>query len=394
MLSEIDAAVQAAAPAIVQLRHEFHQHPEIRYEEKWTSDRVSRYLDEIGVSHRRGLAKGTGILATIEGNGPRTVLLRGDMDALEIQEETGLPYASTIPGRMHACGHDGHTACLLGVARVLSECRHLLQGTVRLAFQPAEEEAAAGRFMVQDGAVDGADAAFALHGWPTLPVGKIGLREGYALAGADVFWITVHGRGCHAADPAAGVDPVLVAAHITTALQSLVSREIQPHDAGVVTVASIHAGTATNIIADTAVMAGTFRSFDPKVRETLAMGIQRIATTVAQAFRATAEVSLSENVYPPLQNDPGMTQFVRETAKEAISPDCVVEMEKPFMGAEDFAYYLQKVPGTFICLGVNSNHEGGYPPLHNSRYDFSDAAVPIAMKLMSSIAVKFLARQS
>lgn len=393
MTRSLEATIAEITPEIAQLRHELHQHPEIRFEEKWTSNRIARFLDNEGVPYKRGYAKGTGIVGEIQGAPGKTVLLRADMDALEIQEETGLPYASTIPNRMHACGHDGHSACLCGVIKTLAKHRSEIRGTVRFVFQPGEEEAAGGRLIVEEGALDGVAAVFALHGWPTLPVGHIGIRPGAMLAGAGVFRIVVRGKGCHAADPAAGVDPILVGAHIATALQSIVSREINPWEAGVVSVAKFHAGTATNILPESAILEGTYRSLSDAVHDRIERGIQRVAKNVAQAFRADVDVSFSENRYPPLFNDPAMTDFVKETAREVLGPDRVFEFEAPYMGAEDFAFYLQKAPGAFICLGVNPGPERSYPPLHSPYYNFGDDAIPVAMRLMSSIALRFLNSQ-
>jgi len=383
--------ITSLTPSIASLRHELHEHPEIRFEEVWTSDRVAKFLDEFDVPYTRGHAKGTGIVATLEGEGDKTVLLRADMDALEIQEETGLPYASKIPNRMHACGHDGHTACLCGVVQTLAGMRDTLNGTVKFVFQPGEEVAAGGRYIVEEGHLDGVDATFALHGWPTLPVGKIGLRAGPMLAGADDFVINIHGKGCHAAAPNTGVDSVVVAAHITTALQTIVSREIDPLDASVVSVAMIHGGNICNVIPETATLEGTFRSLKPDVRDRIASAIQRVAKDVARAFRAEATVTFGKDPYPPLFNDPAATQFVFETAADVLGTDTCVEMEQPFMGAEDYAFYLQKAPGAFICLGVNPSETAPYPSLHNPKYDFNDDAIPTAITLMSNLALRTLA---
>jgi len=390
MSHDLTATIEALTPEIIQLRHELHEHPEIRFQEKWTSDRVARFLDTVGIPYKRGYAKGTGIVATLDNGEGKTVLLRADMDALEIQEATGLPYASKIPNRMHACGHDGHTACLCGVVKTLVQNKDRVNGTVKFVFQPAEEEAAGGRYIVEEGVLDGVDAVFALHGWPTLPVGSIGVRSGWTLAGADTFQITVRGRACHGADPGAGVDPIVIAAHITTALQTIVSRELNPWDAGVVTVGKIHAGTATNIIPETAVLEGTFRSFTPEVRDTIKDAVQRIAEGVATSLRAEADVQISENCYPPLYNDEAMTDFVRKEATALLGKDKVIEMESPYMGAEDFAFYLQKVPGSFMCLGVNPHPGQAYPPLHNPKFNFGDGPVPTAIALMSTLALRFL----
>ncbi len=391
LTESLSERIASIAPSIAALRHEFHEHPEIRFEEKWTSDRVATFLDEMNVPYTRGHAKGTGIVATLQGNGDRTVLLRADMDALEIQEETGLPYASKIPNRMHACGHDGHTACLCGVVQTLAGMRDAITGTVKFVFQPAEEVAAGGRYIVEEGILDGVDATFALHGWPTIPVGKVGLRAGPMLAGADNFLIEIVGNGCHAAAPNAGVDPVVVAAHITTALQTIVSREIDPLDPAVVTVAMIHGGRTSNVIPETATLEGTFRSLTSAVHDKMETAIKRVAEDVARAFRAEARVTFAESPYPPLYNDATATQFVFNTARDVLGENSFIDMERPFMGAEDFAFYLQKAPGAFICLGVNPSETDPYPALHNPKYDFTDAAIPTAISLMSNLALRALA---
>jgi amidohydrolase len=389
-IESLSERISSLTPSIASLRHELHEHPEIRFEEEWTSDRVAAFLDELDVPHTRGHAKGTGIVATL-GEGGKTVLLRADMDALEIEEETGLPYASKIPNRMHACGHDGHTACLCGVIQTLSEMRDTLNGTVKFVFQPGEEVAAGGRYIVEEGHLEGVDATFALHGWPELPVGKIALRAGPMLAGADIFVINVHGKGCHAAAPETGVDSVVVAAHITTALQTIVSREIDPLDPAVVSVAMIHGGNTSNVIPETARLEGTFRYLNEDVRNRLMSAIERVAVDVARAFRAEATVRFGPDPYPPLHNDPGATQFVFDTAADVLDGDACSELDRPFMGAEDFAFYLEKAPGAFICLGVNPSETDPYPALHNPKYDFNDDAIPTAITLMSNLALRTLA---
>ncbi|MDZ4858187.1 MAG: M20 family metallopeptidase [Candidatus Hydrogenedentes bacterium] len=391
MNDALSKTINTITPEIASLRHELHEHPEIRFEEIWTSDRIAKFLDTTGVPYQRGFAKGTGIVATLQGGAPgKTVLLRADMDALEIQEETGLPYASKIPERMHACGHDGHSACLCGVVKTLAAHRDRIKGTVKFVFQPGEEEAAGGRLIVEEGVLDGVDAAFALHGWPTLPIGHIGIRPGAMLAGAGVFKMIVHGKGCHAADPAAGVDPIVAGAHIVTALQSVVSREINPWDAGVVSVTKFHGGTATNITPESAVLEGTYRSLNDAIHQQIEDSIRRIAEQTAAAMRATVEVRFSENRYPVLFNDPDMTQFVIRAGHDLFGEYNVTEFDAPYMGAEDFSYYLQKAPGAFVCLGVNPNPGAPYPPLHNPKYDFGDAPIPVAMRLMSNLALRFL----
>ena len=381
------STIETILPEIVALRHELHRHPEIRFEERWTSDRIARFLTEAGVSFTRGHAKGTGIVAQIaHGHGP-TVAFRSDMDALEIHEQTGLPYASETSQRMHACGHDGHTAILCGTAKLLQGQASQIRGTIKLIFQPAEEQAAGGRFIVEEGILDNVDAVFALHTWPGLPLGHIGVRPGPAMASADIFDIVVHGVGCHAADPAAGIDPVMVAAHIVVALQSVVSREINPWDSAAITVAQIAAGHASNVIPETARMTGTFRAFTPAVRNALRDAIARVATQTAAAHRATVDVEFADEYYPPLINDPAMAQFAHDTAAHAFGENRVIEPEHPTMAAEDFAFYLERVPGAFLFLG---NHEGAPQHLHSPTFNFNDNALPTGIELMATLATRFL----
>ncbi len=380
--------VTGMLPEIVSLRHELHQHPEIRFEEHWTAGRIVRFLEENNIPYTRGHARGTGVCATIHGvnDGP-AVALRADMDALEIQEKTRLPYASAIPGRMHACGHDGHMAILCGAAKALHRHRNELPGRVQLIFQPAEEQAGGGRLIAEEGLLENVTAAFALHGWPDIPLGKAAAPAGCVMAGADFFRIDVHGKGGHGADPASAVDPLLTAAHIITALQSIVSRETNPGEAAVVTVSHIEAGSTSNIIPDHAWMEGTLRALTASTRERLIHSIERIALNTAQAFRAQAVFTLGTDGYPPLHNPPEMSTLARAAIQETFGQEGVWELDRPYMTAEDFAFYLNKVPGAYILLGT-----GGPHCLHNAHFDFNDAVLPRAVELMCRIALRTLQR--
>lgn len=381
-------------PAVTALRHELHQHPEIRFEECWTSDRIAQFLSESGIPFTRGHAKGTGIMATIAGDGPGVVALRADMDALEIQEESGLPYASRIPNRMHACGHDGHSAIMCGTARLLWNMRSELKGTVKCIFQPAEEIAAGGRFIVEEGLLDDAGAVFALHCWPGLPCGSVAIGTGPVMASADFFRIVVKGKGGHGANPGAAIDPIVVAAHILTALQSIVSRETNPWDAVVVSVARIEAGFASNIIPETAIMEGTYRALNPESRARTAEAIERIAVQIASAFRAEAVVESEGAGYPPLSNDIAMGQFAQECARSQFGDDRVIPVTHPYMTAEDFAYYLRAVPGAFIFLGNDTADAVDPPSLHSPRFIFNDEAIPVGIETLASVAIKYLEEKS
>ncbi len=385
----MQSALDSILPEICALRHELHQHPEIRFQEHWTSSRITTYLEALGIPYESGFAKGTGIVATLQGEAGPTVALRADMDALEITEATGLPYTSHNEGYMHACGHDGHMAILCGVAKVLGTASPL-HGTVKLIFQPAEEMAAGGKLMVEEGALDGVEAAFALHGWPGLAQGKVGLRSGPIMASGDFFEVTIHGRGGHAANPGSTIDPIFIAAQIITALQGLVSRELNPWDAGVISVTQIQGGTAGNIIPDTARLGGTFRALSPALRTQLWEGIQRVCTQVATSFRASVEVRLTVEPYPPLNNHPGLTAFSERVLSKALGREALYPVDHPFMTSEDFAFYAQKVPSTFLFLGTDAPGDTDPAQLHTDTFDFNDAALPIGITSLVSLACGFL----
>ena len=387
MLNAIDAIV----PDLAALRHELHRHPELRFEEHWTSERVTAFLEAQDIGCVRGCAGGTGVIGLLEGGRPgRVIALRADMDALELTEETGLPYASETPGRMHGCGHDGHMTCLLGAAQVLAAQRERLAGSVKFIFQPGEELGAGGRLIAQEGILDDVDAVFALHAWPGIPAGRVGVKDGAMMAGADWFRIDIQGRGCHGADPAAGVDPVVVAAYITTALQTIISREIDPRQPAVLTVGRIHGGVTTNIIPDTAEMMGTFRTLSGDVRDATAKAIERVATRTAEAFRADVAVTFGHDSYIPLHNDPEMTDFARDAVRDVLGDGALVEITEPSMASEDFAFYLAKAPGSYLRLGIGVAGEENAIPLHSPRFDFNDAAIPTGVAVFASLAGRFL----
>jgi len=384
---ELKSSADKILPEMIELRHEFHRHPEIRLEERWTSERIARFLDENGVAYQKNFAGTTGIVAELKGKSEKTIALRADMDALEIHEETGLPYASEIPRRMHACGHDGHMAALCGAVKVLKARENQLPSNVRFIFQPGEELVCAARLMAEGGAVDGIDAIFGLHGWPELPLGKIAVNPGPFMASADFFKITVKGKGCHAAQPADGIDPITAGAQIVTALQTIISRESEPWGRGIVTVASFNAGTGTNIIPETAELAGTFRAFSEKEMDDIRVAIRRIATCTANALGAEADIEFGEHIYPPLNNDPACAEYIRETASGEFGAEYVIAPAHPAMGSEDFAYYLERIPGAFCFIGLSGESPG--PPLHNARFDFPDTALPHAIRLFAALALNY-----
>ena len=391
LAEEVRDLVHEVAGRVVALRREFHSHPELGFQEHETSARVSATLSELGVEHRNGVAR-TGVLGTIRGVAPggAALLLRADMDCLPIREENEVPYRSLRDGLMHACGHDGHTAILLGVAHVLTRLRDRFRGSVRLAFQPAEEGLGGAEPLIAEGALSDPDceAAFALHLWNSLPTGTIGLREGAAMAAVDEFRIKVAGRGGHGAEPMATADPIVAAAQIVTALQTIVSRNLDATDSGVVTVAAIHGGKAYNVIPESVDLLGTLRSFRPETRLLLRQRVREIAESVARGMGCRAEVEMIEG-YPSTINDPTMTRFARKVAEDVAGSGKVVD-SRPVMGSEDFSYFLRKVPGAFVFLGSNNPEKGFVHPHHSPRFDFDESSLTVGVEFLSMLALRFL----
>jgi amidohydrolase len=386
--SDLRARMEALLPEIVAFRHDLHAHPELSGSEERTARQVAEALTRHGIPFEANVGGTHGVVATITGGagkGP-TFALRGDMDALPIQEENAVGYKSTVPGVMHACGHDGHTANLLGAAILLNEIKADLPGRVKLLFQPAEETVNGADALVAAGVVDDVDAILMLHGWPDLPPGQIGVRNGPAMASADHFALTLTGKGGHGAYPHNTVDPIIVGVQVIQALQTIVSREVSPVAPAVVTVATFHAGKASNVISDTAELTGTVRTLDPTLRKTMAERIERVIAGVCQAMRAEYRFAYTSGT-PVTVNDARISDLVREVGRDLLGPENVIELAEPTMGAEDFAYYLEKVPGAMFRLGT------GCPSLlHTPKYDFGDAPLETGMLLMVEAARRFLAR--
>ena len=355
-------------------RRHLHAHPETAFEERDTAAFVAERLASFGIAVHRGLA-GTGVVGTLSVSDGPAIALRADMDALPLQEQNNFAHRSTRPGKMHACGHDGHTAMLLGAARYVAETRRF-RGTVHFIFQPAEENEAGGRVMVEEGlfAKFPVSAVYGLHNWPGLPVGRIALRPGPMMAACDLFEIEVSGRGCHAAMPHLGTDVVLAAAAIAGALHTLVGRILDPLDAAVLSVTQMHAGETWNILPQNAVLRGTTRSFKSAVQDALETGIRTTAAAVAATHRCTADVR-NERRYPATVNDPEATGRAARAAALVVGEAGLERDPSPSMGSEDFAFMLRERPGCYVWLGSGST-EGGCV-LHNPRYDFNDAILPI-----------------
>lgn len=374
---------------LTEWRRDIHAHPELGFEEQRTSDFVAQKLAEFGFEVFRGIGK-TGVVGRLRaGNSPRSIGLRADMDCLPIEEATNLPYRSQHSGRMHACGHDGHTTMLLGAARYLAETRNF-DGIVNLIFQPAEEGLGGGKAMVEDGLFERfpCEAIFGMHNRPGLAVGKFQIRTGAAMAGGAYFDIAVEGRGAHGARPESGIDPVVTASHIAIALQTIVSRNVRPVDTAVVSVTQIHAGAAYNVIPESAVIRGTVRCFS---RETMALveaNMRRIASGVAGGFGASAELDFRV-IFPPLVNDAAEARFIADTAAGLVGEENVNREGGLVMASEDFSYMLEERPGAYIAIG---NGDGiGSCEVHNPGYDFNDAALPLGASLFVRLAEKKLA---
>jgi amidohydrolase len=374
---------------LAEWRHDIHAHPELGFEEVRTSDFVALKLAEFGCEVFRGVGR-TGVVGRLRaGTSQRSIGLRADMDCLPIEEATNLPYRSQNQGRMHACGHDGHTTMLLGAARYLAATRNF-DGTVHLIFQPAEEGLGGGAAMVADGLFDRfpCDAIFGMHNRPGLAVGKFQIRTGSMMAGGAYFDITVTGRGAHGARPEAGIDPVVTASHIAVALQTIVARNVRPIDTAVVSVTQIHAGEAYNVIPERAVLRGTARCFSRETMTMIEADMRRIASGVAGGFGATAVLDF-RLIFPPLVNDEAETRFIADTAAELVGEANVNRAGNLVMASEDFSYMLEECPGAYIQIG---NGDGvGSCEVHNSGYDFNDAALPVGASLFARLAEKKLA---
>jgi amidohydrolase len=371
-------------------RRDIHAHPELGFEEQRTSDLVAAKLAEFGCEVYRGIGK-TGVVGRLQvGSSPRSVGLRADMDALPIQEANDFDHRSRNDGRMHACGHDGHTTMLLGAARYLAETRNF-DGTVNFIFQPAEEGLGGAAAMVEEGIFDRfpCDAIFGMHNTPGLAVGKFTIRTGPMMAGGGFFDITVLGRGAHGARPEAGVDPVIAASHIAAALQTIVSRNVRPVDTAVLSVTRFHAGDAYNVIPERAVIGGTVRAFENGTFALIEQNMKRIAEGVAGGFGATAEVDF-RSLFPPLINDAQEAAFIAETAAEVVGADNIERNGQLVMASEDFSYMLNRRPGAYIRIG--NGDAPGTCQVHNPGYDFNDAALPVGASLFARVVERKLAR--
>jgi amidohydrolase len=388
--ASVDEAVAALRDRLVADRRHFHQHPERGFQERGTAAYVAERLARLGIEHQTGVAE-TGVVGLIRGEHPGgCVLLRADMDALPLTEETGAEYASQTPGVHHACGHDGHTAMLLAAAEILNQRRHQLQGTVKLVFQPAEEGPGGAKPMIEAGVMENprVDACFGLHLSNDNPLGTLAIQGGALQASADLFDISIEGDGGHAAMPHQTVDVVAAGAAIVGELQRIVSREIDPRDPAVITVGSFHAGTAPNIIPQRAELRGTIRTLDPQVQEFVHRRLREIAEATAAAARARADARVT-GLYPVTINDEGMASFARSVVEQMA--DVQIVSQRPIMGAEDMSFFLNAAPGCFIFVGSANRERGLHHPHHSPLFDFDEAALSIGVEVHCRLALAYLA---
>lgn len=375
---------------IIKLRRELHRHPELMYEEVKTSALVRRELDNLGISYKSPIAK-TGVLASIgNGNGP-CVALRADMDALPIHEETDVDFKSEIDGKMHACGHDCHTAMLLGAAKILKSKESEINGTVKLFFQPAEEGGAGGKLMRDEGALENpkVERIFGLHVWPQMPTGQIGSKKGTFLAATSFLDLTIKGVGGHAAVPHLTRDPVLTSAQIITNLQSVISRELDPLDSGVVSISAIHGGMAANVIPSEVKILGTLRSLTMDGLKSLQRRVKEISEKIAEAHECEAIVEYPGNDYPPTVNDGDMWDFAKNIGHDMLGEENVNELDA-VMGGEDFAYYTEQVKGCFVVLGVQNKEIDAIYSVHHPMFKADEQALHIGTALHTTFALNSL----
>ena len=391
MSHEILSMAKAMEPQLIQDRRYLHQNPELSFEEKNTMRYICQRLDKLGITYQSGIA-GTGVLAEIRGKGEgKCLLIRADMDALPLLEKSDAPYCSTKPGVMHACGHDVHTAVLLSTCEFINKLRDRFFGTVKFAFQPGEETTGGAKPMIDAGVLENpkVDACIALHVDTDLLSGSIRIKSGPAYASPDDFYITVKGKGGHGAEPQNAIDPILIASQIVTQLQSIVSRNIDPFASAVITIGSIHAGDATNVIPDTAKLAGTARSLDNATRTFLEKKIETVVQTVCASFGAEYEYEF-QKLFPPLINNECISELIAESAVRCLGEENCIKGGMPTMAGEDFAYFSQEVPSALFKLGCRNEAKGITAPIHNSLFDVDEEAMRYGLAIFADFALHFL----
>lgn len=382
MYQKVKEMVDVIYPQLVSIRRDLHQHPELGLEEYRTSTLILDCLKQWNINVTQLIGE-TAIVGLIEGKaGDKTIGLRADMDALPIEEKTGAPYASLIPGKMHACGHDVHTTILLGAAYVLSKLKNEYRGNVKLFFQPAEETVGGAKMMIEAGCMQHpkVDHVLGLHVRPTLEVGEIGIHYGKCHAASDTITITIHGKQAHGAYPQDGIDAILIASHVIVALQSLVSRNLSPFESAVLSLGMIEGGTAGNIVCNKVTIRGTLRTLDQKTRLFMKQRIVEVAENTAKAFLGSANVDIEEG-YAPLINAHAITDVVCHTAEKLVGEDNVIIMDHPSLGVEDFAYFAEAVPSCFYSLGTSNKAKGIQSTLHENTFDIDEEAIKVGVCL-------------
>lgn len=382
MYQKVKEMVDVIYPQLVSIRRDLHQHPELGLEEYRTSTLILDCLKQWNINVTQLIGE-TAIVGLIEGKaGDKTIGLRADMDALPIEEKTGAPYASLIPGKMHACGHDVHTTILLGAAYVLSKLKNEYRGNVKLFFQPAEETVGGAKLMIEAGCMHHpkVDHVLGLHVRPTLEVGEIGIHYGKCHAASDTITITIHGKQAHGAYPQDGIDAILIASHVIVALQSLVSRNLSPFESAVLSLGMIEGGTAGNIVCNKVTIRGTLRTLDQKTRLFMKQRIVEVAENTAKAFLGSANVDIEEG-YAPLINAHAITDVVCHTAEKLVGEDNVIIMDHPSLGVEDFAYFAEAVPSCFYSLGTSNKAKGIQSTLHENTFDIDEEAIKVGVCL-------------
>lgn len=390
-LSRVRLSIRSLQPQLVEWRRGLHQKPELGFQEKLTAQFVSQKLQEWGIEHQTGIAQ-TGIVATIHGNNStqKVLAIRADMDALPIEELNEVPYRSQHDGVMHACGHDGHTAIALGTAYYLHQHQDTFGGTVKIIFQPAEEGPGGAKPMIEAGVLKNpdVDAIIGLHLWNNLPLGMVGVRAGALMAAVELFRCTVLGKGGHGAMPHQTIDSIVVAAQIINSLQTIVARNVNPIDSAVVTVGELHAGTAENVIADTAWMRGTVRYFNPELKGLFQQRVEQIIAGICQSHGARYDLDYW-SLYPPVINDASIAELVRSVAEEVVETPVGVVPECQTMGGEDMSYFLQEVPGCYFFLGSANPEKGLAYPHHHPRFDFDETVLPMGVEMFIRCVEKF-----
>ena len=388
-MKKLFSRIEELYPEMVELRRYFHQYPELSFQEVHTPQKIAQFLTELGIEVKTGVG-GRGVVGYIRGGKPgKTVALRADFDALPIQDEKDVPYKSTVDGVMHACGHDAHTATLLYVAKVLAEHKEELPGTVVLIHQFAEEITPGGAIsMIEDGCLEGVDAIFGTHLWSSLPIGTVGYNAGPFMAAADRFDIEIIGRGGHGASPHETIDPIAIGTSVVQQLQQIISRRIDPLKPAVLTVASFHAGSAFNVIPSTASISGTVRTFDTDVQNKIIVHMEKIVATACQNAGANYKFNYTKG-YPAVINHPEETALLVQSATQVVGSEQTINIA-PSMGAEDFAYYLQKVPGTYFFTGAGNEDKGIIYPHHHAKFDIDEEAMMIAAKVLLTAALNYL----